>query len=347
MQIKMTRKRKLLFNFIVVGIISAGVVAVCSKFVHLGTIEYTDNAQVKQHITPVNTRVSGFIKEIRFSEYQHVNKGDTLVVIEDSEFRLRLAQAEADYQNATAGKAAMYTSISTTQNNVTVTDAAVEEIKIRLANAETELKRYAQLVSNGAATRQQYDRAETEYNATKARYEQLVRQRNSTELVKQEQTHRLGQNDAMIQVTEAALNLARLNLSYTVVIATADGVCGRLNIHEGQLVQPGQTLVDIVDDGEIWVIANYKETQTANIKVGMPVSIEVDAVPGVVYKGKVEAISQATGASYSLFSQDNSSGNFIKVEQRIPIRISFDKDNDVEDMSRLRSGLNVECEIDY
>lgn len=347
MQIKMTRKRKLLFNFIVVGIILAGILAVCSKFVHLGSVEYTDNAQVKQHITPVNTRVSGFIKEIRFEEYQAVKKGDTLVVIEDSEFRLRLAQAQADYQNATAGKAAMYTSISTTQNNVAVTDAAVEEIKIRLANAQTELNRYAQLLSNGAVTQQQFDKAETEYNATLARYEQLTHQRNSTKLVKQEQTQRLGQNDAMVQVTEAALNLARLNLSYTIIVATADGVCGRLNIHEGQLVQPGQTLVDIVDDGEIWVIANYKETQTANIKVGMPVTIKVDAVPGVVYNGRVEAISQATGASYSLFKQDNSAGNFIKIEQRIPIRISFDKDNSAEDMRRLRSGLNVECEIDY
>lgn len=343
----MTRKRKLLFNFIVVGIILAGILAVCSKFVHLGSVEYTDNAQVKQHITPVNTRISGFIKEIRFEEYQAVKKGDTLVVIEDSEFRLRLAQAQADYQNATAGKAAMYTSISTTQNNVAVTDAAVEEIKIRLANAQTELNRYAQLLSNGAVTQQQYDKAETEYNATLARYEQLTHQRNSTKLVKQEQTQRLGQNDAMVQVTEAALNLARLNLSYTIIVATADGVCGRLNIHEGQLVQPGQTLVDIVDDGEIWVIANYKETQTANIEVGMPVTIKVDAVPGVLYNGRVEAISQATGASYSLFKQDNSAGNFIKIEQRIPIRISFDKDNSAEDMRRLRSGLNVECEIDY
>lgn len=347
MQIKMTRKRKLLFNLIVVTVILTGVVAVCSKFVHIGTVEYTDNAQVKQHITPVNTRVSGFVKEIRFEEYQHVKKGDTLVVIEDAEFRLRLAQAEADYQNATAGKAAMNTSISTTQNNVAVTDAAVEEVKIRLANAETELQRYTQLIAKGAATQQQYDRVETEYNATKARYEQLSRQRNSTELVRQEQTHRLGQNDAMIQVTEAALNLARLNLSYTVIIATADGVSGRLNIHEGQLVQPGQTLVDIVDDGDVWVIANYKETQTANIEVGMPVEITVDAVPGVVYKGKVEAISQATGASYSLFSQDNSAGNFIKIEQRVPVRITFDADNKSEYMARLRSGLNVECEIDY
>jgi membrane fusion protein (multidrug efflux system) len=196
-------------------------------------------------------------------------------------------------------------------------------------------------------TQQQYDKAETEYNATLARYEQLTHQRNSTKLVKQEQKQRLGQNDAMVQVTEAALNLARLNLSYTIIVATADGVCGRLNIHEGQLVQPGQTLVDIVDDGEIWVIANYKETQTANIEVGMPVTIKVDAVLDVVYNGRVEAISQATGASYSLFKQDNSAGNFIKIEQRIPIRISFDKNNSAEDMRRLRSGLNVECEIDY
>lgn len=112
-------------------------------------------------------------------------------------------------------------------------------------------------------------------------------------------------------------------------------------------MQPGQALLSIVDDEETWVIANYKERQTAHITPGMAVEIKVDAVPGIIYKGKVVALSKATGAQYALIPQDNSAGNFVKVEQRIPVKIAFTPDNEKEAMDRLRAGLNVECEIKY
>ena len=113
------------------------------------------------------------------------------------------------------------------------------------------------------------------------------------------------------------------------------------------LIQPGQALVDLVDENDKWVVANYKETQTANIQIGQVVNVEVDAIPDVVFKGTVESISKATGASFSLFQQDNSSGNFVKVEQRIPVRIKFSKDNRLDILKRLRAGMNVECEVNY
>lgn len=106
-------------------------------------------------------------------------------------------------------------------------------------------------------------------------------------------------------------------------------------------------MVEVVDESEVWVIANYKETQTANIEEGMDVEISVDAVPGVTFKGKVKSLSASTGASVSLLPQDNSAGNFVKIEQRVPVRIEFTEDNKVEDMKRLRAGLNVECEVNY
>lgn len=158
---------------------------------------------------------------------------------------------------------------------------------------------------------------------------------------------RLEQNEANIKLAQAALNLARLNLSYTVIVATADGVTGRKNIHEGQLVQPGQTMVNVVDASEKWVIANYKETQTTRMQVGQAVTLRVDAVPDVVFEGQVASISDATGASYSLIPQDNSAGNFVKVEQRIPVRVEFTSQNKPEDLQRLRAGMNVECTVNY
>ena len=268
-------------------------------------------------------------------------------MIEDSEFRFRLAQAEADFQNAISGKNAVATTVHTTQNNIAVSDAGLQEAKVRLDNAEREYHRYKNLLAQDAVTKQQYDAVQTNYEASKARYELLLRQRQSTTLVKQEQTHRLEQTDAGIKLAQAALELARLNLSYTVILAPCDGITGRKEIQEGQLIQPGQTLVDIVDENERWIVANYKETQTTHIREGQPVEIEVDAVPGITFKGAVKSISRATGASFSLLPQDNSAGNFVKVEQRIPVRIEFSAGNRPEDMERLRAGMNVECVVNY
>lgn len=339
-------KKRAIPNFSIALVLVGGISWVCGKFIHLGNVEFTDNAQVKQHLTPVNTRVQGFIKNIYFEEYQPVKKGDTLVVIEDTEYRLKLAQAEADYKNAIAGKSAMHTTINTTQNNIFVTDAVIEEQRVRLKNAETDYKRYQELMKEEAVTPQQFDRVRTEYAATKAKYEQLLRQKQSSMLVKQEQTQRLEQNESEIKLAKAALELAKLNLSYTVICATTDGVTGRKDIHESELVQAGQALVTLVDGTEKWVIANYKETQTTDMKRGQLVDMKVDAIPDIVYKGRIVSISDATGSFYSLIPQDNSAGNFVKVEQRIPVRIEFTDENTEENLQRLRAGMNVECYVD-
>lgn len=341
-----TRKvKKLIYNIVIVCLLAAGLIYVCSRFFHPG-VEYTDNAQVKQHITPVNTRVQGFIQRICFDEYKPVHKGDTLVIIEDTEFRLRLAQAEADLANALAGQEATTAGIATTQNNLSVNDAGIAEVRVQLENARRELERYKRLLAEDAVTRQQYDNIATAYEATKARYEQVSRVKHSTSLTKNEQTHRLGQNEAAVRLAQAAVELARLNLSYTVITATCDGVTGRKDIHEGQLVQPGQTMVDIVDGTNLWVIANYRETQLPHIHEGDRVTLTADAVPGITYTGTVESISDATGAAFSLIPQDNATGNFVKVEQRVPVRISL-AGNDPERLKLLRAGFNVECKVKH
>ena len=288
------KKLKLVYNIVVGFLLVGGIVWVSAKFVHLGNVEFTDNAQVKQQIVPVNSRVQGFIKKIYFKEYQRVNKGDTLVVIEDAEYRYRLAQAEADYRNTIIGKKAMGTTILTTQSNIGVTESGIQESRVRLENAEKEYIRHKNLLAQKSVTQQQFDAVSANYEAAKAHYEQLKRQRNTTSLVKNEQTMRLDQNDGGIKVAKAALELARLNLSYTVILAPCDGVTGRKNIEEGQLIQPGQTLLDFVNENEKWIIANYKETQTANIQVGQKVDVKIDAIPDATFKATVKSISSAT-----------------------------------------------------
>jgi len=333
------------YNLIVLALLIIGATVVILNFAHFGNVEWTDNAHVRQHITPVNTRVPGFIKEIRFEEFQPVKKGDTLVIIEDAEFRLALAQAEAGLANAEAGSRATTTGMATTSSNIGVTDATIDELKATMDNAQREDARFQKLLKEQSVTQQQADNVHTAYLAARARYEAANRQRHSMTLVRSEQGHHLQQSEAAIEVARAQLDLARLNLSYTVITATADGVLGRKEIHEGQLVQPGQTMVDIVDASDLWVVANYRETQLPHIAVGAKVHIKADAVPDVEYTGIVERISDATGSAYSLIPQDNATGNFVKVEQRVPVRISLEG-NKKEDLARLRAGLNVECEVE-
>ena len=341
---KRTTKR-IIYNIIVFSLLAIGIIIVCSKFLHLGNVEYTDNAVVCQHITPVNTRVAGFIKEIRFEENQKVKAGDTLVIIEDSEFQLRLAQAEADLANAKAGQRTTQARIATTNNNITIDEASIEEAKAQYDNALREEQRHARLLNEEAVTQQQYDLVHTQLLAAKARYQQTTRGRQSTSLTRNEQTLALDRDDAAIKLCEANVRLARLNLSYCAIVATCDGVTGRKDIHEGELVQPGQRMVDIVDSRELWVQANYRESQIANIAIGAKVRMKIDAIPETTYVGIIESFSDATGSAFSQMPHDNATGNFVKVEQRLPIRISL-KGNSAQALALLRAGYNVECEVE-
>ena len=341
------RTKKIISYVVTIAVIVLAGLWVWSKFVHLGDVEFTDNAQVQQQIVPVNSRVQGYIKEIRFKEYELVRKGDTLVIIDDADMKLRLAQARADYQNAMAGRSVADRSVGVASANVAVTDASIAEAKVVMDLAATDYARYEKLLALDAVTRQQYDAAKTDYEAKKARYETLSRQRSATTSVVEETRGRIAQNDAGIELARSLVETAELNLSYCVIIAPCDGYASRKTIQIGQLVQPGQTLLDVVDSTDVWVTANYKETQLRHIAPGSDVEIKVDAVPDVTFHGKVVSLSRATGASLSILPQDNSAGNFVKVRQRVPVRIEFTADNSKEAMRRLRAGMNVECEVKY
>lgn len=335
-----------IYNSVIVLILLAGITYAVLQFTHFGRIEYTDNARVCQFIAPQNTRVQGFIKEIRFEAYQHVNAGDTLVVIEDSEFKLRLAQAQADLARAKQQSKATSSSIRTTTSSMSVTEAGIEEARVNMENLAREDQRYEQLLAQEAVTRQQYDQIHTSYLSAKARYEQMKHTRAMQDNVVEEQGYHLSASDAALRQAQAAVELAQLNLSYCYIIATHSGVVGARDINIGQLVNPGQTLVSIVDESDKWIEANYRETQLPNIHDGAEVDINVDAIPGVTYKGRVERLSDATGSAFSLIPIDNATGNFVKVEQRLTVRISL-KENSPEDLARLKAGYSVECEVKY
>ena len=252
------RSKKILSYIVTIAVIAAAAIWVGGKFIHLGNVEFTDNAQVRQQIVPVNSRVQGYIKEIRFNEYEPVKKGDTLVIIDDADMRLNVARARADYQNALAGRDVADRSVTSASANVAVSEASIAEAKVLMEMAATDLARYEKLLAQDAVTRQQYDGAKTDYEAKKARYEMLSRQRSATSAVVDINRQRISQSEAGIELAKALLETAELNLSYTVITAPCDGYTSRKEIQVGQLVQPGQTLLDVVDSQDIWVTANYK-----------------------------------------------------------------------------------------
>ena len=312
----------------------------------LGKDLYTNDAQIEEYINPINTRVAGYIKEVRFTDHQGVKKGDTLVWIDDSEFKIQLEQAEAAFMSAQASKIVTTSNFSTVQSGLGISDANISALQARLWNAEQNFNRYKNLLSEGAATQQQFDQVKSEYEALLFQTKAQQQQRNATNLAALETSKKVTVNEAEIKRTHALLELAKLNLSYTVITAPYDGVTGRRIIQEGQLLQAGQTLMSYVRNDGTWVIANYKETQIAHLKVGQHVRLRVDGFSNTELDGKIAAISQATGSRFSAIPTDNSTGNFIKVQQRIPVRIEFVKSRTTDEfLQQFRAGMNVEVRI--
>ncbi|AIL46210.1 MULTISPECIES: HlyD family secretion protein [Elizabethkingia] len=338
---KKNKIRSTIANSIVFIILIAGFYWLVREYFHIGDKDYTEAAQVEEFINPVNTRVAGYIKEIKFIEHQQVKKGDTLLILDDREIQTQLGQAEAAYQNALAQRSATSSSVNTVSNNVNVMESNIAGAKARLWNAEQNLNRYKNLLAAEAVTRQQYDQIKTEYDAQKAAYETLVNQKQSANLSTTEVKSKLGINDAEIKRTKAALDMAKLNLSYTIITAPYDGVMGRRVISDGQLVQAGQQIATIVLNGQKWVTANFLESQMPKIAIGKKIMMSADALGGQQFEGEVTAISAATGSRYSSVPTDNSTGNFIKVQQRIPVRIEFTSGNDKQKLNQLRAGMNM------
>ena len=346
-------------SMIVLVLVLVGLYWVIKSYFNIGNNRYTNAAQIESFINPVNTRVSAYIKEIRFVEHQYVKKGDTLVILDAREIQTQLGQAESVYlaalasRNVTANASkTAFNNISTAQSNVTAAEANMESAKARLWNAEQNYERFKNLLIDEAITRQQFDQVKTEYDASKAQLEAITSQyhamrntKGTSELTANEVQSRIGMNDAEIQRAENALAMAKLNLSYTVITAPHDGIMGRRSINIGQLLNSSQQVATIVDINSIWVTANYREKQMKNVVIDGLVRIKVDALGGQEFEGRVTAVSGATGARYAAIPVDNSTGNFVKVQQRIPVRIEFTDNNKADDLKSLRVGMNVEVTL--
>lgn len=344
-RLKRQKRRNIILNIMCILIAGSGIVWTINYFWRYISYEITNDAFVDQYVAPVNVRVAGYIQEVRFKEHQFVHRGDTLVVLDNREYVIRQKEACAALLDARGSRDVLASGIRTSHTKVAEQDANLAEAKAKLWQAGQDYRRYERLLREESVPEQQFEQVKADYEAARARYDALMRQKEAASSQYDETNKKKVNVEAGILRAEAALDLANLNLSYTVVTAPYSGYMGRRTIEPGQYVSAGQTLSYIVRQSGKWVTANYRETQIANIYIGQPVRIKVDGVPGRVFKGHVTAISEATGSKYSLVPTDNSAGNFVKVQQRIPVRIDFD-DVDEKNMIMLRAGMMVETEAE-
>lgn len=341
---KSSKGKKIVFP-IILGLVLVSALAFTAKEYFYGqSHEETDNAQIDADISPVVARVSGYVKEIRFKDNQFVKAGDTLVILDDRDYQIKLQQAEAALAAAKQSVNVSQVAVSEAKTGIATAQANVETAKVRVWKATEDFNRYQNLYEDHAITKAQFDAAKAEKDAAEA----TLRAAESQVPAVQE---KVSTNRSQVQATasnialrQADIDFAKLQISYTIITAPIDGIISKKTIQPGQLIQAGQSLFSVVNEEGLYLTANFKETQMESLRIGQQVHIKVDAFPDYDLKGTVESFSGATGAKFSLLPPDNATGNFVKVVQRIPVRIKLDK-SDTAFFKRLRPGLSAKVVV--
>ncbi len=351
-------KRNIVFPIILLLLIIAGAWFGISKYTYGKHHEDTDDAQVEANISPVIPRVSGYVNEVKVVDNQRVHKGDTLMILDPRDLKLKLEQAQAALATAQSNlgvarttTTAARSNIATSQASVGTIDAQIEAGKITLWRASQDFDRYANLIKDHSITQQQYEQALAAKQTAEKQLQILQEQRKQASSQTSSVTSQSGATASQIKVAGSVIQQrrvdvdeAKLNLSYAIITAPADGLVSKVNIQPGQYLTAGQSLFSIVLNDDLWVVANFKETQFDKMKVGQRVVVHVDAFPSHDFEAKLASFSPATGARFALLPPDNASGNFVKVVQRLPVRIEFTQQNDSL-VKQLRPGMNVDVDV--
>jgi membrane fusion protein, multidrug efflux system len=329
-------------------LVAAGVIVVLfatqwDRWVGLAVRQVTDDAYVRGDITPLSAQVEGYVRRVAVDDFQRVKQGDLLVEIEDDDYRAKVAQAEADVlgaqaaiENLKARKEAQHAQVAEAQDAITATQADVERTRL-------EAERQRTLLATTFGTRQRVEQADAEagrFAATLARNQaELEAQRRQMAVLDTQEA----QLRADVKARQAALDLARINLGYTRILAPVAGMVSERYVRAGQYVHGGTQVITVVPLDNVWAVANYKETQLTHVAIGQRAEIRVDTFPGIVVNAMVDSIAPASGAQFSLLPPDNATGNFTKVVQRIPVKLRIAPDNPLA--GNLRPGMSVVATI--
>ena len=296
----------------------------------------TDNAYVKADNTTIAPKVSGYIREVMVGDNQHVHAGDVLARIDDRDFKVALDQANADVAAAEAAAASKRAQLDIQQSLIDAAKAALEVATAAETFARQENKRYSDLAATGYGSVQNAQSAQARGAGAVAAIERdkanLASARKHVELLNAE----IAQADAAVARAHALRRQSELNLSYTIILSPIDGVVANRSLRAGQFVHAGTQLMSLVPSNGAYVVANFKETQLSAVREGQPVEIEVDTYPGVIVRGHVDSLAPASGQEFALLPPDNATGNFTKIVQRIPVKITLES-SEVE----LRPGMSV------
>jgi len=341
---KKEKKKKSKIVPIILGIILlVGAVYGVREYIYRSKHEDTNDAQIDADISPVVARVGGYVDSILFEENQHVNAGQFLVKLDDRDYAIRLEQALAAQRGASANINVSQAQITATAANISTARANVEAARVRVWQANQDYKRYANLIQDGSITQQQFDQVRAQRDAAQAAYQAAQGQFHAAQQQVGTTRSQLAATTTGVDQRQADVDFAKLQLSYTTLKAPVSGIVSKKNIQKGQLVQPGQSLFAIVNDNSLYITANFKETQLEHLQAGLPVEVHVDAFPDAQVAGEIYNFSPATGAKFSLLPPDNASGNFVKVVQRVPVKIKIKTSPEL--MQKLRPGMSVEVSV--
>jgi membrane fusion protein (multidrug efflux system) len=315
---KLSKKRTVLSTLLGVVLLSGAGFGI-NEFTYYGHHVDTEDAHIDAEISPVIARIGGYVDSVRFIDNQHVHQGDTLVILDGRDYKVKLEQAEA-------GLASSNTSINVGEANIMSAEAAVGAA---IADVET-----AKAQLNAVSSLSEKEAASAHLKAMTARLKVAQRQADS-------HREQLKSSFSSIEMKKADIDYARLQLSYTIITAPVSGIVSRRSIQPGEYVQAGQSLFSIVNDTSIYVTANFKETQIQRMRSGQRVDLKIDAYPDTEFEGEVSSFSPATGSAFSLLPADNATGNFVKVVQRVPVKISISGSPAAKRL--LKPGMNVKA----
>lgn len=328
---------------IIFGIVGGIIVLLGIKSAYFSlTHETTDNAQVETVSVPIVSRLAGYIDSFDLTDFQTVQAGSVIVKIDKNEYELAVEQAKADLSSANADYSNAVAVLENNSANNVLANSTIELQNVRIQKALTDLNRDKQLYKEGSIPLKQLENTQNAYDAA---IKQLRTNKDQLALSESQINNcnaQIQKTKALILAKEAALKNAELKLSYTTIKAPIGGKIGKTNLQVGQYVQPGQPLFTIVNNDDFWITANFKETQIAKLSEGMEVDIKIDGYPDLKVKGKIASLSDATGAKFTLLPPDNATGNFVKVTQRVPVKIAIQNLSEVK--KYLKAGLSVSVE---
>ena len=313
------------------------------RWVGGATRQVTDDAYVRGDVTPLSAQVEGYVRKVAVDDYQRVKAGDLLVQIEDSDYTAKVAQAEADLLGAQAAIANIKARKDAQKAVVVQAEAGIVATQADLERAKLEDQRQRTLLATTYGTQQRVEQTDADLKrleATLASNQAALESQRSQSAVLDTQELQLR---AEVKAKQAALDLAKINLGYTRIAAPVSGEVSERGVYTGQYVHSGSQVITVVPLDNVWVVANYKETQLTHVAIGQRAEIRVDTFPGIVINATVDSIAPASGAQFSLLPPDNATGNFTKVVQRIPVKLKIGADNQLA--GHLLPGMSVEATI--